>query len=244
MREGQRGFVEKRRRSLRLGVGTVMIIFGAPEDAATLILRASSAAIWLEAAQGGVLRLRDEIERAERKRFQRERSAFLGVRADDDYRHAMLARDLAQHLDAVHARHFEIERHDVRMQLFDLAQADQAVHRRADDFDGGSRAASAESASASARSRRPRGRESFGSCGGSQRRDSGKMRNHRRNIQNQHDRAIAEDRSAAHQGRRDELIFERFDHQFFLAHQAVDREPEPAASGADDDHEEALGCGR
>ena len=49
----------------------------------------------------------------------------------------MLARDLAQHFDAVHARHFEIERDDVRAQFLDFLQADHAVHRRAHDFDRG-----------------------------------------------------------------------------------------------------------
>ena len=39
MREGQRGWVENGRGSLRLGDGTVRIIFGAPEDAADFDLQ-------------------------------------------------------------------------------------------------------------------------------------------------------------------------------------------------------------
>ena len=91
----------------------------------------------LQAPRSGVLRFRHEIERAERERFQGKRGAFLGVRADDDDGNAMLARDLAKHFDAVHARHFEIERDDMRAQLLDFAQPDQAIHRRAHDLDRG-----------------------------------------------------------------------------------------------------------
>ena len=135
MREGQRGFVEKGRRSLRLGDGHRKDHFRRARGCGYLDLEGQLGRDLAEVPQGGVLRLGDEIKRAKRKGFQSERSAFLGVRADHDDRHAMLARDLAQHFDSVHARHFEIERDDVRMQLFDLAEADQAVHRRADNFD-------------------------------------------------------------------------------------------------------------
>ena len=44
-REGQRGALGKMRRSFGFAGGTVMIIFGAPEEAATLIFSASSEAI-------------------------------------------------------------------------------------------------------------------------------------------------------------------------------------------------------
>src|SRR5271170_6466760 len=49
----------------------------------------------------------------------------------------MLASDLAQHLHAVHARHFQIESDNVRTKLLNLAQSDQAVHSCAHDLDGG-----------------------------------------------------------------------------------------------------------
>ncbi len=55
MDEGQWG-IDVLRRSLRLDAGMVMIIFGAPEEAATLIFSANSAAICSmrpEAASGG-----------------------------------------------------------------------------------------------------------------------------------------------------------------------------------------------
>ena len=199
----------------------------------------------LQAAGSGVLRLGDEIERAERQSFQRERRAFLGVRADDDHRHAMLARDLAQHLDAVHARHVQIERDHVRVQLLNLAQADQAIHRRADDFDRGivvsrvcgmSFRISAESSTTSTRIFRLA--HAIAPTAGNAR----KMRHDRGNVEDQHDGAVAQDRSAADERRRDQLIFERFDDQFFFAHQTVHGQAELAAASADHDHEEALGA--
>ena len=48
----------------------------------------------------------------------------------------MLAGDLPQHFDAVHARHVDIERDHVRVQLVDFLQPDGAIHGGADDFDG------------------------------------------------------------------------------------------------------------
>ena len=114
-----------------------MIIFGAPEAAAALIFSASSEAIWSDATGSGIPRFRDEVERAQRKRFQGQRSALLGVRADDDDRDVMLARDLPQHLHAVHPRHIQIERDHVRVQFIDLSQS-RSSHPWPcpDDFDG------------------------------------------------------------------------------------------------------------
>src|SRR5260370_6420487 len=39
-------------------------------------------------------------------------------------------------LHAIHARHVEIERHDIRLQLFNFFQSECAVHGCADNFDG------------------------------------------------------------------------------------------------------------
>ena len=47
------------------------------------------------------------------------------LRAEDDHRNVMLARNLAKHFDSVHARHIEIEGDHVRMQFLDFFQADQ-----------------------------------------------------------------------------------------------------------------------
>src|SRR5271170_8120978 len=46
----------------------------------------------------------------------------------------MLPRDLPQHLEPIHPRHVQIQRHHVRMQLFQLSQSHFAVHRRAHHF--------------------------------------------------------------------------------------------------------------
>jgi hypothetical protein len=89
----------------------------------------------IDAAGGSFLRLGDEVECAESKRFESDGSAAFGLAADDDDGNVMPAGDLAQHLDAVHARHVEIERNDVGTELGDLFQAERAVHGGADDFD-------------------------------------------------------------------------------------------------------------
>ena len=67
------------------------------------------------------------------------------------------------------------------------------------------------------------------------------MRDHRRNIQNQHDGAVAKNGSAADERRGDEFVLERFDDQFFFAHQAIHGEAKAAAAGANDDDENAVG---
>src|ERR1700730_11605042 len=46
------------------------------------------------------------------------------------------AHDQTESFHAVHAGHFQIESHDIGMQLFDFLQSERAVHRRADNFDG------------------------------------------------------------------------------------------------------------
>ena len=68
------------------------------------------------------------------------------------------------------------------------------------------------------------------------------MRDNRRNVEDQDDRSIAEDGSAAHNRRRDQLIFERLDDKFFFAHEAIDRQAELAAASADHDHENTRGA--
>ena len=68
------------------------------------------------------------------------------------------------------------------------------------------------------------------------------MRDNRGNIQNQHDSSVAKNGSAADKRRSDKLIFERLDHQLFFAHQAIHGQAEPAAAGADHNHEKALGA--
>ena len=90
-----------------------------------------------DAARGRVWRFRDEIKGAEGKSFERYGGAALGLCAEDDHGDTMSARNLAKHLDAVHARHVQIERHDLGMEFGNLLQANGPVHGRANDFDGG-----------------------------------------------------------------------------------------------------------
>src|SRR5580704_4294650 len=57
--------------------------------------------------------------------------------AEEYDRHGSAAHDQTESFHAVHAGHFEIESDDIGMQLFDFLQSERAVHRRADNFDGG-----------------------------------------------------------------------------------------------------------
>ena len=106
----------------------------------------------------------------------------------------------AQHFDAVHARHFEIEGDDVGAQFLDLAQADQAVHRRAHDFDRGI-------AQQGLRNELPHERriihhedaDLFAHAVAPSGENSGKVRDDRGNVEDQDDGSVAENRSAAHQ---------------------------------------------
>ena len=67
------------------------------------------------------------------------------------------------------------------------------------------------------------------------------MRNNRGNVQNQHDGSVAEDGSAAHNRRGDQLIFKSLDDQFFFAHQAIHGEAKLASASADHNHKKARG---
>src|SRR5258708_37167075 len=58
------------------------------------------------------------------------------MRAENNHRHRSDAHDQPHRLNSSHARHFEVKRDHVRVQLFDFLQRERAVHGRADDFDG------------------------------------------------------------------------------------------------------------
>src|SRR5229473_8200901 len=58
------------------------------------------------------------------------------MRAEHDHRQGCSAHDQPQSFHSVHARHFQVERDDVGMELLDLLQREGAVHRRAHHFDG------------------------------------------------------------------------------------------------------------
>src|SRR5579859_3931598 len=54
------------------------------------------------------------------------------MRADHDHRNAVAAHDLLQHVEAAHARHFEIKGDDLRLEFLNLLQTEVAVHGGAD----------------------------------------------------------------------------------------------------------------
>src|SRR5713226_1393732 len=59
------------------------------------------------------------------------------MRAEHDHRQGCSAHNQPQSFHSVHARHFQVQRDDVGMELLDLLQREGAVHRRAHHFDGG-----------------------------------------------------------------------------------------------------------
>src|SRR5579863_7800814 len=90
----------------------------------------------LEVPQCRFLGLGDEVERAHRKSLERDRRAPLAMTAHDNHRQPMLAGDLPEHFDAIHARHLEIERHHVRAKFFQFFQADSSIGRGSHNLDG------------------------------------------------------------------------------------------------------------
>src|SRR6267378_7950129 len=59
------------------------------------------------------------------------------MRAEHDHRHGSAAHNQAQGLEAIHSRHFQVERDDIRVELLDFFQRERAIHGGADHFDGG-----------------------------------------------------------------------------------------------------------
>src|ERR1035441_4270026 len=85
---------------------------------------------------GGVFGLGYEVECTQPQRLHGDRGAFGAVGTEHDYRQRLPPHDFLQRFDSVHARHFQIQRDHAGLQLFDLFQAEGAIHRRSDDFDG------------------------------------------------------------------------------------------------------------
>src|SRR6266852_2181179 len=92
---------------------------------------------FFEAARGGVFRFGNKIDSAEREGFERGVPAFFRMRAEQDHGERRATHDQAQRFHSVHARHFQIERHDIRLELLNFFQSKCAVHRGANDFDRG-----------------------------------------------------------------------------------------------------------
>src|SRR5689334_13175108 len=67
------------------------------------------------------------------------------------------------------------------------------------------------------------------------------MRDNGRNVEDQYDGSVSENRSAAHKRRGDQIVFQRLDDKLFLAHQAIDSKAEPAPAGANHDYEKSFG---
>ncbi len=75
------------------------------------------------------LRLGDEIDRAQFQRAQRDFVAALGQRRHHHDRHRPQAHQLLEEVEAVHARHFDVERQHVRVVLLDEFARDERVGR-------------------------------------------------------------------------------------------------------------------
>src|ERR1700693_1989505 len=56
------------------------------------------------------------------------------MRAEHDYRQWSAAHDHSQRFDAVHARHFQVQRNHIRTQLSDFTQGKSSIHRGTDNF--------------------------------------------------------------------------------------------------------------
>src|SRR5262249_38394779 len=56
------------------------------------------------------------------------RRSFRAVRAHQDDRQAMAAHDFFEHVQAPHAGHFQIERYNLGLELFNLLETEVSVH--------------------------------------------------------------------------------------------------------------------
>jgi hypothetical protein len=79
-------------------------------------------------------RLEDHVHRARMHGFQQRFRAFLGQRGAHHHRHRALLHQLAQKRDAIHARHFHVQRDDVWHLLLEMARGRKRVGRSCHDF--------------------------------------------------------------------------------------------------------------
>src|SRR5216683_549557 len=89
-----------------------------------------------EVTGSGVFWLGEEIDGAKRQGFERGVTALFRMGAKENHRQGSAPHNKTQRLHAVHARHVEIKRHDIRLQLFNFFQSECAVHGGANNFDG------------------------------------------------------------------------------------------------------------
>src|SRR5256884_2707731 len=90
---------------------------------------------FLEMARGSVLWLGKKIHGAERQGFQCGVAALFRVRAEKNDGQRRAAHDEAEHFEAVHARHLEVERDDIGFEFLNLSEREGAVHSGTNDLD-------------------------------------------------------------------------------------------------------------
>src|SRR4051794_4358440 len=90
---------------------------------------------WLKIGRKCIVWLRNEVECAHRKGLECCSSSGSCVRAYNDDRKLETLSDFLQRFNAIHARHLEIECHDVGLEFRDLLQRKRAIHRGTDNMD-------------------------------------------------------------------------------------------------------------
>src|SRR5713226_5654198 len=90
---------------------------------------------FVEVAGGGVFWFCQKIYRAEGESFERGVATLFRMSAEENDRQGSAPHDEAKGLDAVHARHLEIEGHDIGLELCNFFQSECAVHGGTDNFD-------------------------------------------------------------------------------------------------------------
>src|SRR5882762_2495670 len=90
---------------------------------------------FLQTASSRILGLGEKIDGAERETFQSGVATLLRMSAEENDRQGSAPHDETQGLHTVHPGHLQIERDDIRLQLFNFLQSEGAVHGRADNFD-------------------------------------------------------------------------------------------------------------
>ena len=81
------------------------------------------------------LGLGDKVDRTQLQRLQRGLGAALGQRGHHHHGHGPQPHEIREEGDAIHARHFHVEREHVRFQFLDALASHERVAGRAHDFD-------------------------------------------------------------------------------------------------------------
>ena len=84
---------------------------------------------------GAEARLGDDVDRAVFKRFECALRAFVSETGANDNGDGVLAHDLFEEGEAIHARHFDVERDDVGDLFCDAVGGDKGIAGGGDDFD-------------------------------------------------------------------------------------------------------------